>query len=186
MTKRTEKEKMLMGESYNLLDPELELARQMAKKKLKIYNTSTEEDERRSLLTDILGTVGNDVIIWPPFNCIYGENIHLGNNVFFNLNCMFIDNNRVEIGNNVMLGPGVQIYTAAHPLDAESRNQGLEIAKPITIEDNVWIGGSAILLPGVKIGERAVVGAGAVVTRDVTASVVVAGNPARIIQKIDQ
>jgi len=185
MPKRTEKEKMLAGEMYNCLDPELDRARQEMKRKLHAYNLSLPEDDRRSMLNDMLGEIGENVVIWPPFNCIYGENIYLGNNIFFNLNCMFIDNNRVEIGNHVMFGPGVQIYTAAHPLDAESRNQGLEIAKSITIEDNVWIGGSAILLPGVKIGEKSVVGAGAVVTEDVPAGVVVAGNPARIIQEID-
>jgi maltose O-acetyltransferase len=145
---------------------------------------STEEDDRRSLLQDLLGQIGENVTIWTPFNCIYGENIYIGNDVFFNLNCMIIDNNRVEIGDHVMFGPGIQIYTAAHPLDAESRNQGWEITKPITIGNSVWIGGSAILLPGVKIGERSVIGAGAVVTKDVPPEVVVAGNPARIIQEI--
>jgi len=186
MGNRTEKEKMLAGERYNLLDPELELARQQVKKQLRIYNSSTEEDDRRSLLKDLLGTVGKNVIIWPPFNCTYGENIHLGSNIFFNLNCMIIDNNRVEIGDHAMLGPGVQIYTAAHPLDAESRNRGWEVTQPVTIGNSVWIGGGAILLPGVRIGDMAVIGAGAVVTKDVPASVVVAGNPAKIIRKIDQ
>ncbi len=147
---------------------------------------SSEEDDRRSLLEDMLGVIGENVIIWPPFNCIYGENIYLGINVFFNLNCMIIDNNRVEFGDHALVGPGVQIYTAAHPLDAASRNQGWEVTKPVTIRKSVWIGGSAILLPGVKIGYQAVIGAGAVVTKDVPPSVVVAGNPARIIREIDQ
>ena len=176
---------MLAGEMYNLLDPELEMARHVAKNKLRVYNGTSEEDDQRLMLKGFLGKIGKNVVIWPPFNCIYGENIYLGNNVFINLNCMFIDNNRIEIGNHVMFGPGVQIYTAAHPLEAESRSKGWEIAKPITIKDNVWIGGNAILLPGVTIGERSVVGAGAVITRDVPASVVVAGNPARIIREID-
>ena len=123
MSPKTEKEKMLAGEEYNLLDPDLDRFRQEMKKNLDTYNVSDEEDDRRSMLSDILGRIGNNVIIWPPFNCIYGENIYLGNNVFLNLNCMIIDNNRVEIGDHAMLGPGVQIYTAAHPLDAESRNQ---------------------------------------------------------------
>lgn len=186
MSPKTEKEKMLAGELYNLLDPELDQIRQETKKKLHTYNLSYPDADRRTMLSDMLGTIGNNVIIWTPFNCIYGENIYLGNNVFLNLNCMFIDNNRVEIGDHAMLGPGVQIYTAAHPLDAESRNQRYEIAKPVTIGDNVWIGGSAILLPGVKIGDKSVVGAGAVVTKDVPANVVVAGNPAKIIRTIDQ
>lgn len=186
MSARTEKEKMLAGEKYNILDPELKQIRLEMKRKLRAYNRSTEEDDRMSMLQDMLGIIGENVIIWTPFNCIYGENIYLGNDVFFNLNCMIIDNNRVEIGDHVMVGPGVQIYTAAHPLDAESRNQGWEVTKPVRIGYSVWIGGSAILLPGVTIGDRSVIGAGALVTRDVPESVVVAGNPARIIRQIKQ
>ncbi len=185
MSARTEKEKMLASEVYNCLDPDLKRFRQVVKTKLRVYNESDEEDDRRSLLEDLLGNIGENLIIWPPFNCIYGENIYIGNNVFLNLNCMIIDNNRVEIGDHAMVGPGVQIYTAAHPLDAESRKLGWEVAKPVTIGNSVWIGGSAILLPGVKIGERSVVGAGAVVTKDVLPGVVVAGNPARIIREIE-
>jgi maltose O-acetyltransferase len=184
MAARTEKEKMLAGEKYNILDPELDRIRLETKRKLRVYNQSTEEDDRQSLLQDLLGKIGDNVTIWTPFNCVYGENIFIGNDVFLNLNCMIIDNNRVEIGDHAMLGPGIQIYTAAHPLDAESRNQGWEITKPVTIGNSVWIGGSAILLPGVMIGERSVIGAGAVVTKDVPPDVVVAGNPARIIQEI--
>jgi maltose O-acetyltransferase len=186
MAPRSEKEKMLAGEKYNMLDPELKQIRLEMKRKLRAYNTSTEEDDRRSMLEDILGGIGDNVIIWTPFNCIYGENIYLGNHVFFNLNCMIIDNNRVEIGDHGMVGPGVQIYTAAHPLDAESRDQGWEETRPVTIGNSVWIGGSAILLPGVTIGDQSVIGAGAVVTKDVPARVVVAGNPARIIREIDR
>jgi maltose O-acetyltransferase len=186
MAPRSEKEKMLAGEKYNMLDPELKQIRLEMKRKLRAYNTSTEEDDRRSMLEDILGGIGDNVIIWTPFNCIYGENIYLGNHVFFNLNCMIIDNNRVEIGDHGMVGPGVQIYTAAHPLDAESRDQGWEETRPVTIGNSVWIGGSAILLPGVTIGDQAVIGAGAVVTKDVPARVVVAGNPAKIIREIDR
>lgn len=185
MPKLTEKEKMLTGARYNFLDPELNSIRLETKRKLRTFNSSTEEDDRRSILQDLLGSIGINVTIWTPFNCVYGENIHLGNNVFINLNCMFIDNHRVEIGDHVMLGPNVQIYTAAHPLDAESRNQGWEVTKPVTIGNNVWIAGSAILLPGVTIGENSVVGAGAVVTKHVPSSVVVAGNPARIIREIE-
>jgi maltose O-acetyltransferase len=185
MDTRSEKEKMLAGERYNILDPELDRIRLETKRKLRVYNQSTEEDNRRSLLQDLLGGIGENVTIWTPFNCTYGENIYIGNHVFFNLNCMIIDNNKVEIGDHVMIGPGIQIYTAAHPLDAESRNKGWEVTKPVTIKESVWIGGSAILLPGVSIGERSVIGAGAVVTRDVPPNVVVAGNPARIIREID-
>jgi maltose O-acetyltransferase len=126
------------------------------------------------------------VIIEPPFYCTYGQNIHMGDHVFLNQLCYIIDNNEVRFGNHVMVGPGVHIYTAAHLLRAEPRNQGLEVAKPIVIEDNVWLGGGAILLPGVTIGRNAVVGAGAVVTRDVPTNTVVAGNPARVIREIEQ
>ena len=184
MDNLTEKEKMLAGERYNCLDPELGRARQEIKKKLRAYNQTFPEDDRQSMLGDLLGEIGQNVVIEPPFNCIYGENIYLGNNIYFNISCMIIDSNRVKIGDHVMFGPGVQIYTSAHELSAKSRNQGWEVTKPITIGDSVWIGGMAILLPGVKIGEKSVVGAGAVVTKDVPASVVVAGNPARIIREI--
>jgi maltose O-acetyltransferase len=186
MSQKTEKEKMLTGERYNCRDPELEILRQELKRKLRAYNDSNPEDDRRSMLENMLGGIGENVTIWTPFNCIYGDNIHIGNNVFINLNCMIIDNNRVEIGDHVMFGPGVQIYTAAHELEAESRDQGWEVTKPIRIGKSVWIGGNAILLPGVTIGEKSVVGAGAVVTHDVPASLVVAGNPARVIREIEQ
>jgi maltose O-acetyltransferase len=186
MSLKTEKEKMLAGERYNFLDPELDHLRQVIKSKLRTYNNSFPEDDRRAMLKDFLGGIGENVTIWTPFNCIYGENIYIGNNVFINLNCMIIDNNRVVIEDNVMFGPGVQIYTAAHELEAKSRDQGWEITKPIRIRKSVWIGGNAILLPGVTIGEKSVVGAGAVVTRDVPDSVVVAGNPARVIREIEQ
>lgn len=175
---------MLAGERYNFLDPELDKERQLVKKKLGQFNLSDSEDERRFMLKEFLGNVGENTLIESPFHCIYGKNIYLGDHVYFNVSCMIIDNNRVDIGNHVMFGPLVQVYTAAHDLQAELRNQGLEVAKPILIEDNVWIGGSAILLPGVRIGKNSVIGAGAVVTRDVPANTLVAGNPAVIIKEI--
>ena len=134
----------------------------------------------------MLGGIGQNSTIWPPFYCSYGKNTYLGDHVFFNYMCTILDNNEVRIGNHVMIGPAVQIYTAAHDLQAEARIQGWEVAKPIVIEDNVWIGGGAILLPGISIGRNAVVGAGAVVPRSVPANAVVAGNPARVIRKIEQ
>lgn len=186
MASRSEKEKMLAGERYNILDPALEVERQRVKKLLRLYNQSEETPERQTILEQMLGTVGKEAIIWPPFYCSYGRNIHLGDNVFLNYMCVILDNNEVRIGDHVMIGPSVQIYTAAHDLKAATRIQGWEVAKPITIEENVWIGGGAIILPGVKIGRNAVVGAGAVVLRDVPANAVVAGNPARVIREIDQ
>lgn len=183
---RTEKEKMLAGEIYNCLDPDLEMERQKTKKLLRLYNQSESAVERWALLQQVLGQVGENSMIESPFHCVYGKNIYIGDHVYLNVLCTILDCNRVEIGNHVMIGPGVQIYTAAHLLQAEGRNQGLEEAKAVVIEDNVWLGGSAILLPGVRIDRNAVVGAGAVVSRDVPANTVVAGNPARVIREIEQ
>lgn len=185
MSNRTEKEKMLAGERYNLLDAELELDRQKAKKLLRLFNRSEETPEQRGILQEMLGAIGKDSIIWPPFYCSYGRNTYIGDHVFLNYMCTILDNNDVRIGNHVMIGPNVQIYTAAHDIQAETRNQGWEVAKAIVIEENVWIGGGAILLPGVNIGRNSVVGAGAVVSRNVPANTVVAGNPARVIREIE-
>jgi maltose O-acetyltransferase len=183
---RTEKEKMLAGESYNCLDPALEAVRQETKKLLRIYNLTEAGPERQTILQQLLGHIGQNSIVEPPFYCSYGQNTHIGDHVYLNCMCTILDNNEVHIGHHVMIGPVVQIYTAAHHLQAETRIQGLEVAKPIVIEDNVWLGGGAILLPGVRIGRNAVVGAGAVVTQSVPANSVVAGNPARVIREIEQ
>jgi maltose O-acetyltransferase len=182
----TEKEKMLAGESYNCLDPDLKAERHKAKEMMLHYNQTETEPERRIILQQMLGGIGQNSLIWPPFYCSYGKNTYLGDHVFLSYMCTILDNNEVRIGNHVMIGPAVQIYTAAHDLQAEARNQGWEVAKPIVIEENVWIGGGAILLPGVKIGRNAVVGAGAVVSRNVAANTVAAGNPARVIREIEQ
>jgi maltose O-acetyltransferase len=186
MPSKTEKEKMLAGEIYNMLDPDLEVERQKIKRLLRHYNQIEAVPERQILLQQLLGHIGQDSIIEPPFYCVYGQNIHIGDYVFLNFLCTILDCGEVHIGHHVMIGPGVQIYTAAHLLQAEPRNQGWEVAKPIVIEDNVWLGGSAVLLPGVRIGRNAVVGAGAVVSRNVPANTVVAGNPARVIREIEQ
>lgn len=185
MPAKTEKEKMLAGERYNFFDAELETERQQAQKLMQRYNRSETEPERQAILGQMLGSVGQDSLVWPPFYCTYGRNTHLGSHVFLNFMCVILDNNEVRIGDHVMIGPAVQIYTAAHDLQAETRNQGWETAKPVVIEENVWIGGGAILLPGVIIGRNAVVGAGAVVSRSVPANTVVAGNPARVIREIE-
>ena len=185
MPLRTEKEKMLAGERYNCLDPDLEAERQKAKELLRLYNLAEAVPERQTILQQLLGRIGPNSIIEPPFYCSYGQNIHIGDHVYLNVLCTILDCNRVHIGNHVMIGPAVQIYTAAHLLQAEPRIQGWELAKPIVIEDNVWLGGGAILLPGVRVGRNAVVGAGAVVTRSVPVNTVVAGNPARVIREIE-
>ena len=186
MPSRTEKEKMLAGETYNCLDPDLEAERQKTKELLRRYNLTETMAERQTILQQLLGHIGQNSIIEPPFYCSYGQNIHIGDHVYLNVLCIILDCNEVHIGHHVMIGPAVQIYTAAHLLQAETRIQGWEVAKPIVIEDNVWLGGGAILLPGVRIGRNAVVGAGAVVPRSVPANTVVAGNPARVIREIEQ
>jgi maltose O-acetyltransferase len=186
MPPRTEKEKMLCGERYSCLDPDLETERQRAKELLRLLNLSRAAPERQAILQELLGRIGKNSVIEPPFYCSYGQNIHIGDHVYLNVLCVILDCNEVHIGHHVFVGPAVQIYTAAHDLHAEARIQGWEVASPVVIEENVWIGGSAILLPGVRIGRSAVVGAGAVVSRDVPASTVVAGNPARVIREIDQ
>lgn len=186
MLLRSEKEKMLAGERYNCLDADLDAERQQVKEVLRRYNLTEAASERRVLLQQMLGRIGQDSLIEPPFYCVYGQNIHLGDHVYLNAQCTILDCNEVHIGHYVMIGPNVQIYTAAHDLRAEARIQGWEVAKPVVIEDNVWIGGGAILLPGVTIGRNAVVGAGAVVTRSVPANVVAAGNPARVLRTIEQ
>jgi maltose O-acetyltransferase len=186
MPSRTEKEKMLAGEAYNCLDPDLEAERQETKRLLRRYNLAEAVPERQTILQRLLGQIGLGSIIEPPFYCSYGQNIYIGDHVYLNVLCTILDCNEVHIGHHVMIGPHVQIYTAAHLLEAETRIQGLEVAKAIVIEDNVWLGGGAILLPGVRIGRNAVVGAGAVVPRSVPANTVVAGNPARVIREIEQ
>jgi len=185
MPSRTEREKMLAGETYNCLDSDLETERQKVKRLLRLFNLTESEPERQTILRQLLGDIGQNSMIEPPFHCVYGQNIHIGHHAYLNVLCTILDCAEVHIGDHVMFGPAVQVYTAAHLLQAEDRIQGLEVAKPIVIEDNVWIGGGAILLPGVRIGRNAVVGAGAVVPREVSANTVVAGNPAKVIRVLE-
>lgn len=182
----TEREKMLAGETYNCLDPDLEAERQRTKELLRRFNLAEAVTDRQAILQQLLGQIGRQSIIEPPFFCSYGRNTSIGDHVYLNYSCTILDNNTVRIGHHVMVGPSVQIYTAAHLLEAATRIQGLEVAQPVVIEDNVWLGGGAILLPGVTVGRNAVVGAGAIVSRSVPTNTVVAGNPARVIREIDQ
>jgi len=184
MPLKTEKEKMLAGEVYNCLAPELAAEREQAKVLLRQYNATTSNAQRKPLLKKLLGNPGLNSMIEPPFYCSYGRHIFLGHHVYLNFSCTILDNNEVHIGNHVMIGPSVQLYTAAHPLEAQARIKGLETAKKIVVKDKVWIGGGAIILPGVVVGENSVVGAGAVVTQNVPPNTVVAGNPARIITNL--
>lgn len=183
----TEKEKMLRGELYNSQDPELVLERRRARDLARQYNNTrdAEQDERRRILAGWFACVGENVFIEPPFYCDYGSNICLGNNVYFNFNCVILDVARVEIGDGSMFGPAVQIYTATHPIEAHERSKGLEFAKPIRIGSDVWFGGGVVVNPGVTIGSRSVIGAGSVVTRDIPEGVFAAGNPCRVIRVLE-
>lgn len=177
---------MLSGELYNALDPQLAEERQRARLLTKQLNDSRDDEPalRSKLIKELLGPSGEDVWIEPPFYCDYGSNISVGEKVFFNFNCVILDVMPVTIGNQVLFGPNVQIYTATHPIDWEERATWLEYAKPITIGNNVWIGGSCIICPGVSIGDRSVIGAGSVVTKSIPADVVAAGNPCRVIRSL--
>jgi maltose O-acetyltransferase len=182
---RTEREKMLAGELYDPLDPELVQARNRARDLCQDLNATREADQqrRRQILTELFGKGGDSVWMQPPFYCDYGSNIYLGERVFFNFNCVVLDVCRVEIGDFTLFGPAVQIYTATHPMNAALRRVQ-ELGKPITIGSDVWVGGGAIICPGARIGSRTVIGAGSVVTRDIPDGVFAAGNPCRVIREI--
>jgi maltose O-acetyltransferase len=179
----SEREKMLQGELYRPDDPELQAALAAAKAWMDDYNALTPRTpaERHALLRRGLGSVGAGSVIRPPFFCDYGANIRVGAGVFLNFNCVILDVAPVTIDDGAQIGPAVQIYAADHPRDAVQRRAGLELGRPVRIGRNVWIGGGAILLPGITVGDDAVIGAGAVVTRDVPPGEMVAGNPARRI-----
>ncbi|WP_421159680.1 sugar O-acetyltransferase [Aeromonas dhakensis] len=177
----TEYDKMIASQPYNCMAQELDLLRRETARLYRRFNRSDEEDEQLALLQQIVGELAQGAFICPPLYCTYGRHIHLGERSYINMGATLLDNAPIRIGAEVMIGPNVQIYTAAHALDADERIQGVETALPVTIEDRVWIGGGAILLPGVTIGREAIVGAGAVVTKDVPACARVAGNPARVL-----
>lgn len=177
----TEYDKMIASQPYNCIAPELDLLRRETARLYRRLNRSDEEDEQLALLQQIVGELAEGAFICPPLYCTYGRHIYLGERSYINMGATLLDNAPIRIGAEVMIGPNVQIYTAAHALDADERIQGVETALPVTIEDRVWIGGGAILLPGVTIGREAVVGAGAVVTKDVPAGARVVGNPARLL-----
>ena len=181
----TQRELMLAGQPYDPLDTELTAARERARELCRALNLTREspEQERRRLLCALFATGGDSVWMQPPFHCDYGANIYLGTRVFFNFNCVVLDVCEVRIGDYTLFGPGVQILTPLHPLQAMARRQR-EFGKPVTIGADVWIGGGALILAGVNIGARAVIGAGSVVTRDVPDDVFAAGNPCRVIRKV--
>lgn len=179
---RSEKQKMLAGEPYRADDPELVADQARAADWMIRYNAALAASaaERSALLAEGLGTAGAGAVIRPPFHCDYGYNIRLGEGVFLNFGCVVLDVVAVTIGDRTQIGPGVQILTADHPRDAVERATGAEWGRPIAIGRDVWIGGGALVLPGVTIGDGAIVGAGSVVTRDVPAGATVVGNPARV------
>jgi maltose O-acetyltransferase len=183
----TEREKMLAGQLYDPLDVELVAARNRARDLCQDLNATRESqhDERRRILEQLFGRGGDTVWMQPPFFCDYGSNILLGQRVFFNFNCIVLDVCQVTIGDFTLFGPAVQIYTATHPMNAELRRKQ-EFAKPIVIGRDVWVGGGAIICPGVTIGDRSVIGAGSVVTRDIPSGVFAAGNPCRVIREIEE
>lgn len=181
----TEKEKMLAGELYRPGDSEIQAEQTANKAWMVRYNAAAgaSADDRRALLREHFAAVGEGAVIRPPFHCDFGYNISIGTDAFMNFNCVILDIMSVEIGDRTQIGPGVQIYAADHPRDAETRRTGLEFGRPVRIGADVWIGGGAIILPGVTIGDGALIGAGAVVTRDVPANATVVGNPARIVAR---
>ena len=183
---KTELEKMLGDELYIATDPQLVAMRDSARRLFSKYNQTSYEnlEERRKIMTDLLGKAGTNLDIQAPFFCDYGSHIYTGDNVFMNFNCIILDCAEVHIGNSVMFGPNVQVYTAYHPLLASERIKGPELAAPIHIKDNVWVGGSAIICKGVTIGENTTIGAGSVVTKDIPANVFAAGNPCRVIRNL--
>ena len=179
---RTEKQKMLAGELYRADDAELEVDRSAAGAWMVRYNAalSASDADRHALLRELLAEAGDGAVIRPPFHCDYGYNIRIGLGVFFNFNCVVLDVVAVTVGARTQIGPAVQIYTADHPRDPSVRQTGAEFGRPIRIGQDVWIGGGAIILPGVTIGDNAVIGAGSVVTRNVPVGATARGNPARI------
>lgn len=189
----TEKDKMLNGGYYNSRDPELIGMYHRARGLLQRLNSLDSErtEERRELLSLLLGYLGEGVWIESPFYCDYGNHISIGRNTFVNVNCMFVDNNTITIGENGLIAPYVQIYTAEHPLKAADRIRQVDgsvsyltSAKPVTIGDNVWIGGNSVIFPGVTIGDNVTIGAGSVVTGDIPSDVLAFGNPCRVQRKL--
>ena len=177
----SERAKMLAGELYDAGDPELVAARARAQALLTRYNSTRDP----AVLRELLGAVGADPVVEPPFHCDYGEHLSVGDRFYANAGCVVLDCAPVTIGDRVLFGPGVHVYAATHPLESELRRRRLEYAKPVSIGDDAWIGGAVVVLPGVTIGDRAVIGAGSVVTRDVPADTVAAGNPSRPIRELE-
>lgn len=182
----TEKEKMISGDIYYANCEELLKERENAKDLCYEYNNlkPSQENERKETIKRILGKTKENFLIEQPFICDYGYNIEIGENFYSNHNLTILDGNKVKFGDNVFIAPNCGFYTAGHPLDYEIRNKGLEYTKPIEIGNSVWIGGNVVVLPGVKVGDNVVIGAGSVVTKDIPSNVVAVGNPCRVIKQL--
>ncbi len=183
----SEKERMLAGELYIAQDKELAEDNLRSRKLTRLFNNTTEEQQeyRKELIAQLFEQVGENYYIEPPFRCDYGCNISIGDNFYANFDCIILDVNKVHIGNNVFFAPRVNLFTAGHPISAGIRNTLLEYGKPITIGNDVWIGGNTVINPGVTIGDNVVIGSGSVVTKDIPSGVVAAGNPCKVIRKIN-
>jgi len=182
----TEKQKMLSGELYDPLDTQLTEERLRTRLLIKALNDTREDEtaERLRILRELIPQAGAGLWLQPPFYCDYGSNMVLGEKVFFNFNCVVLDVMQVTIGSRTLFGPNVQLYTATHPMDYKERASGLEFAKAIRIGEDVWVGGSVVVCPGVVIGDRSIIGAGSVVTRDIPADVFAAGNPCKVVRDL--
>ena len=182
---KTEYEKMLAGELYDAGDPQLMEMRVKAKTWMRQYNqTAFDKPLREKMLKELFGKLGKNADIQTPFFCDYGCHIEVGNNFFANFNCVFLDCHYIKMGNNVFLGPHVQVYAAYHPVIAAERIKGPELAAPVIVNDNVWIGGGSILCAGITIGENTTIGAGSVVVKDIPANVVAVGNPCKVLREL--
>lgn len=185
---KTEKEKMLAGELYDPHDQQLADERLRTRNLIIDLNNTREDhvEERKRILHELIPDSDDSLWLQPPFYCDYGSNMKVGEKVFFNFNCIVLDVMAVTIGNRTKFGPNVQIYTATHPIDYQERASGVEYAKTISIGDDVWVGGSVVVCPGVSIGDRTIIGAGSVVTKDIPADVFAAGNPCKVIRQLNQ
>jgi maltose O-acetyltransferase len=186
MIVKTEKDKMIAGEFYLASDPVLAEERLRARRLTRAYNQLDEADResRRALLRQLFGSLKSHFYVEPFFRCDYGYNIHVGDNFYANFDCIMLDVCPITIGDNCSIAPGVHIYTATHPIEAHERRKGPEYGKPVTIGNDVWIGGKAVINPGITIGNNVVIASGSIVTKDVADNVVVGGNPAKIIKHL--
>ncbi|MTD39969.1 chorismate mutase [Erwinia sp. CPCC 100877] len=182
---KTERQKMIDGELYFAADPELVAARKFAREQMKVINQEEDGYIRRQLIEETFGSTGTGCYIEPSISFDYGFNIHVGKNFYANFNSIFLDICPITIGDNCMFGPNAQLYTATHPLNPVKRNSGLEYGKPITLGDNVWLGGNVVITPGVTLGDNVVVAAGSVVTKSFPDNCVIGGNPAKLIKEIE-